>query len=156
MKVNIGLPQKQAQQVMKLLNVLLADEYVLYTKTLNYHWNMTGPHFNHMHKFFEQHYEILLGFADDVAERVRALGGRALGTMIEFSKVTRLKEEPGKKLDIPQMSASLLADHESIIRYLRSTALECTALQDDVTNNFLIELAEKHEKMAWMLRASLE
>jgi len=156
MKVNIGMSTEQLKQVCDLLNKLLADEYVLYTKTLNYHWNMTGPHFNHMHKFFEQHYEQLLGFADDVAERVRALGGKSFGTMAEFTKATQLKEEPGKVLDIPGMSAALLADHEAIIRYMRDIAEQCTTQHDAVTNNFLVDLAGKHEKMAWMLRASLE
>ena len=71
MKANIGLSAKQRDGVVALLNATLADEYVLYTKTRNYHWNVTGPHFNDLHKFFELQYEALDRKIDEIAEFVR-------------------------------------------------------------------------------------
>ncbi|PWU17343.1 MAG: DNA starvation/stationary phase protection protein [Candidatus Rokuibacteriota bacterium] len=157
MKANIGISDANRQNVVKILNALLADEYVLYTKTRNYHWNVVGPQFNDLHKFFESQYEALNEVVDDVAERTRTLGGHAAGTLAEFSELTRLKEEAGFYPDARTMLANLLADHEAVIHGLRgdlSTVMD--RYGDAGTNDFLTGLMEKHEKMAWMLRAYLE
>jgi starvation-inducible DNA-binding protein len=157
MKPAIGLSDTNRNGVVKLLAPLLADEYVLYTKTRNFHWNVVGPQFNDLHKFFEAQYEELNDFVDDVAERMRQLGGRSPGTLAEFSKAARLKERPGQRPNARAMLAALLADHEAVIQTLRvdlSTAQD--KLGDAGTCDFLTGLMEKHEKMAWMLRAFLE
>ena len=77
MQLTIGLTEGQRQGVSEILNTLLADEYLLYTKTRNFHWNVVGPQFNDLHKFFEGQYEALNEVVDDVAERARSLGGKA-------------------------------------------------------------------------------
>lgn len=157
MKPNIGLAGEQRQGVVDILNIVLADEYVLYTKTRNYHWNVLGPQFHDLHKFFEAQYTELAEVADDVAERARALGGPALGTLTEFLQHTRLKEQPDTYPGAKEMIANLLADHEAIIRTLRVDLETCGDRYQDIgTNDFLTGLMEKHEKMAWMLRACLE
>lgn len=94
MKPNIDLTEEQRGGVVLILNVLLSDEYVLYTKTRNYHWNVVGTQFHSLHKFFEEQYNQLDEMIDEVAERARSLGGRSLGTLEEFLKHSRLKEEP--------------------------------------------------------------
>ncbi len=154
MEAHIGLTPKTRKEVAKLLNILLSDEYLLYTKTLKYHWNVQGIVFHDFHKLFLEQYEALLEFADDVAERARALGEPALGSMAEFLKHARLKEEPGKIPDALGMIKQLLADHETIIRNIREDLQTCEELGDMGTNNFLTDLMEKHEKIAWMLRAT--
>ena len=156
MKTSIGLTEANRQAVVKILNTVLADEYVLYTKTRNYHWNVVGPQFNDLHKFFEAQYEELDAFIDEVAERARALGGSALGTLTELARTARLKEEPGKYPDAEGMLSRLLADHESVIRELRADLVTAIDKHGDAgTGDFLTGLMEKHEKMAWMLRAFL-
>jgi len=95
MNPNIGLSEEQRAGVVKILNALLSDEYCLYTKTRNYHWNVTGPQFNDLHKSFEEQYTELNQIVDDVAERARSLAGWAFGTLTEFSQHTRLTEHPG-------------------------------------------------------------
>src|SRR3989304_2783242 len=94
MKSNIGLSDKQREGVVQILAALLADEYVLYTKTRNCHWNVVGPQFNDLHKFFESQYNDLNEVVDEVAERGRALGGGAIGTLPPFLTLARLKEGP--------------------------------------------------------------
>ncbi len=156
MKPRIGMADDMRRGVVEILSTLLADEYVLYTKTRNYHWNVVGMQFNDLHKFFEAQYEALDEVIDEVAERARSLGGRALGTLAEFSERTRLKEEPKKTPDAKQMLANLLADHETLVRELRAdvqTAMD--KFGDAGTSDFLTGLMEKHEKMAWMLRSFL-
>ena len=153
---NIGIPDGNRQSVIGLLNTLLADEYVLYTKTRNYHWNVTGPQFNDLHKFFETQYEALDDIVDEVAERARSLGGRAAGSLEEFRKLARLGEDVGKVPAARDMLAALLADHEALARSLRADVDTVTnKLQDVGTADFLTGLLERHEKSAWMLRAFL-
>ena len=157
MKPNIGMSDPDRQSVVKILDTCLADEYVLYTKTRNYHWNVVGPQFNDLHKFFESQYEELDDIVDEVAERGRALGGKAAGTLAEFSQQTRLKEQPGQHPDAHTMIANLLADHEAVIQSLRADLVTVMDKHGDAgTNDFLTGLMEKHEKMAWMLRAFLD
>ena len=155
MKPEIAINQKNGQAVLDILNRILSDEYVLYTKTRKYHWNVVGPHFHDLHKFFESQYEMLNEIVDDVAERARALGGTSFGTLEEFLKHTSLKEQAGKNPAAKGMVANLLADHESLIRELRSDLETCAQKGDAGTCDFLTGLMEKHEKTAWMLRATL-
>ena len=156
MNPNIAMSDSNRQSVVEILNALLADEYVLYTKTRNYHWNVVGPQFNDLHKFFEAQYEDLDGIVDEVAERARALGGHASGTLAEFARHTRLKERPGVYPDAAGMLKDLLGDHESVIRRLREDLETAAGKHKDAgTSDFLTGLMEKHEKMAWMLRAFL-
>lgn len=154
MEPNIGIVTNNRDAVSKLLNTLLADEYLVYVKTQNYHWNVTGVFFNDLHQFFGKQYGELACIIDMVAERVRALGGKAFGSMDEFSKYSRLKEQPGVVPADKEMLRNLLNDHESIIKTLRTDIESCSnEFQDEGTSNFLAELIIKHEKMAWMLRA---
>lgn len=157
MTVNIGLSAEQRRGVVELLNALLSDEYVLYTKTRNYHWNVTGPQFNDFHRFFEAQYTALNDIVDRVAERARALGGRAIGSLAEFLQLTRLKEDRGHLVEVKEMIAQLLVDHEAIIRTLRVDLEMCAEKHHDMgTNDFLTGLLQEHEKMAWMLRSMLD
>jgi starvation-inducible DNA-binding protein len=153
---NIGLSDEQRTPVVKILNMLLSDEYVLYTKTRNYHWNVLGPQFNDLRKFFEEQYTELNVVVDDVAERARALGGWAFGTLQEFVQHARLKEVPGQYPNARDMIANLLADHETLVRQLRADLETAEKHHDMGTNDFLTGLMEKHEKMAWMLRSFLQ
>jgi starvation-inducible DNA-binding protein len=154
--IDIGLPKEARHGVIQILNNTLCDEYILYTKTRNYHWNVVGSDFNERHKFFQEQYEALDEIIDEVAERVRQLNGMSLGTLSDFVEHGRLKEFPGNYPDDLKMISNLLSDHEVIIRSLRRDADKCEDEYHDMgTNDFLIGIMEKHEKMAWMLRAHL-
>lgn len=155
-RVAIGLTTAERQGVVDILNALLADEMVLYQKTRNYHWNVRGLQFDQLHKFFENQYDDLANTIDEVAERTRAVGGFAVGTLQEFKELARLAESPGEYPSAERMLSNLLTDHESIIRSLRKDQETCLERFHDVgTNDFLVGLMERHEKMAWMLRASV-
>ena len=155
METNIGMMPNNRDATAKLLNILLSDEYVLLIKTKNYHWNVAGMNFNDLHLFFDKQYAQLLDIVDDTAERVRALGCYSFGTLKAFSEYARIKEHMG---DIPKdkvMIKNLLDDHETIIKFIRADIDKTIEYMDAGTNNFLCDLIEKHEKMAWMLRAYL-
>jgi starvation-inducible DNA-binding protein len=152
---NIGLHENIRKQIADALNLLLANEYVLYTKTLKHHWNVEGKHFGPLHALFKEHYEALFIVIDDVAERARALGFMADGTLKEFLQKATIKEEPAANPNEQSMIKSLLDGHEEIILQLRNYIDLTVELGDAGTNNFLADLIEKHEKIAWMLRAHL-
>lgn len=140
-----------------LLNALLADEFVLYVRTLNYHWNVRGMQFHSLHDFFEKLYKDLQVTVDDLAERVRVLGAHALGTLGDFLKHSRLQEPTGEPPDAREMISSLCDGHESVIRHLHEVIRTVeTKYQDPGTVNFLTDRLEHHEKTLWMLRVHLD
>jgi len=154
---NIGLNEKELFGSAEILNRLLSDEFLLYTKTRNYHWNVTGPRFNDLHKFFESLYEQLDEVMDNVAERVRYLGFYSFGTTAQFVKMARIQENIGDIPDENGMIQSLLNDHETIIRHVRldiDTVIE--KYHDAGTSDFLTGIMEIHEKIAWLLRSYLQ
>jgi starvation-inducible DNA-binding protein len=156
MKANIDIKDSNLKEVAELLNTLLADEYVLYTKTRNAHWNITGPHFSDLHKFFESQYEALDTIVDDVAERVRSLGHFSLGRMQDFLEVTRLSEDAHNFSDSRKIIQTLLEDHEAIIGSIRKEiGLVGDKYKDLGTADFITGILKEHEKMAWMLRAHI-
>ena len=157
MKANVGLNDKQRAGVVSLLMKTLADEYVLYTKTRNYHWNVTGPHFNDLHKFFESQYDEIDARIDEVAEFIRYFGDKAPASLGGFLAIARLTEPQWDDPSADQMIRNLVDDHEALIRSLRDD-LETAGSKHKAADvaDFLTGLLEGHEKMAWMLRSMLE
>lgn len=153
--MNTHISENNRIEMAKLLNHLLANEYVLYTKTWKHHWNISGKHFGALHAFFDTHVTELATIIDKVAERVRALNVMADGTLREFIEKTSLIEHPGKNPNDLEMIQLLLTDHEEIIRQIREHIKTSAEFNDHGTNNLLCDLLEEHEKMAWMLRAYL-
>jgi starvation-inducible DNA-binding protein len=153
MKANIGIKDEDLQAIALFLNTLLADEFVLYTKTRNYHWNITGDNFIELHKLYEKQYEELEEIIDLVAERVRYLGHNAEGRLKDFLKITHL-DEPDYTSEQKTQFNNLLQDHESIIISIRKAIPK---IQDDYndagTTDFITGVMEQHEKLAWFLRS---
>lgn len=156
-KTDIGVKDDSRKKLVETLNMRLCDEYVLSTKTRKFHWNVVGPRFSQLHEFFEEQYEIIDEMIDEIAERARQLGGKSLGTLEEFVRHSSINEDPGQNPDAQTMISKLLKDHEAIIKTLRKNADEADEEYDDMaTNDFFLQAVQKHEKMAWMLRAHLE
>ena len=156
MKTNIGIAEKNLQQVSLTLNTLLADEVTLYIKTRQAHWNYVGVNFSEMHKFFEDQYEQLDVMMDEVAERVRQLGHFAAGSLRDFIAIGRLTEEKTSFSDQKEAVSALLNDHETIIRSIRKEITDTgEKFKDPGTADFLTGILKQHEKMAWMLRSHL-
>ena len=151
--IDTGISRESLQKIANILNDDLADEYVLLTKTKNYHWNVEDPRFNDLHKFLDEQYEQLSGAVDEIAERVRAVGGRTRATLKEFINSSQIREDVGSYPNADTMLGNLLSDHETIIKTLRKNINECQELNDEGTANFLTDKMEEHEKMAWMLRS---
>lgn len=150
---NIGLDDNTRNSVVELLNQILADEAVLTIKTRSAHWNVHGVNFSELYSLYENQYIGLNAISDVIAERVRMLGGFAIGSLQEFLDHTRLSEQCG---DSPHL-LHLLADHEAAIRFLREDANHCSEEYEDMGSfSLLVEVIRHHEKMAWMLRSYMD
>jgi starvation-inducible DNA-binding protein len=132
MKAHIGITEEHGQMVVNELSKILADEFVLYTKTRNAHWNLESPDFFEKHKFFELQYRQLEEFIDEVAERIRKLGFYAPASLKTFLSLTQLTEAISGKNDSKGFIKELLIDHESVIINLR--AVSYTHLRAHETN----------------------
>lgn len=155
--INIGLTDAQRCGVIELLNHDLADTYLLLIKTRKYHWDVVGPQFRSLHELWQEQYEALAGSIDDIAERIRALGGYPLGTAEGFLRYASLKEHPNDLPNATEMVQRLMTDYELIIRNLREHIGQCTdEYKDEGTADFLTGLMEQCEEVAWMLRSFIE
>lgn len=157
METKIALETQTRDKISQILNTVLADEHVLYTKLRNYHWNVTGWDFVSLHQLLEEQYNAIKETADTVAERVRMLGFHPIGTMKKFLDHTRLEEASSNELAARDMISDLLKTNESMIRNLRAdieTVID--NFGDEGTGDMLIATIRMHEEMAWMLRSLLE
>lgn len=156
MKAEIGITQKNLNRSIAILEVILADEMTLYTKTRKFHWNVAGESFMELHKLLEKQYNELEETIDEVAERINKLGGKTIGTMKEFLLLSRIKEHPGKYPVQKEMLKELLTDHETLTKSLREDLDECgEKLNDAGTADFLTGVMQLHETTAWILRRYL-
>lgn len=156
MKTQIGISEKKTVQIIELLSIALSDEMTLYVKTRKAHWNITGESFMELHKLFENQYMQLEAAIDEIAERIGKLGHKTIGTMTEFSKLTLIKEHPGKYTSSKDTLKELLCDHETLIVQLRKYIELCGEKYNDAgTTDFLTGLMEQHETTAWILRRYL-
>lgn len=150
---NIGLDSDAHQPLVEILNNTLANEALLILKTRSARWNMSGVGFFELRSLFNVQYKQLNDISDEIAERARMLGGFTTGSFEEYLAHTRLDEQPGIAPDI----LHLLADHESIIRFLREDARKCTEeYEDEGTFDLLVGVMRLHERMAWVLRSYIE
>ncbi|MDF1778127.1 MAG: DNA starvation/stationary phase protection protein [Rhizobiaceae bacterium] len=136
------------------LSNVLANTYVLYLKTHNYHWNVEGSNFRSLHLMFEEQYQEMWTALDEIAERIRALGEYAPGTYEKFVELATIKENQ----DIPvakDMLAELLADNEKIIAIIVEAIKVAQDAGDESSADQLIGRQTAHEKAAWMMRSTL-
>jgi len=157
MTPNIGITENNRQSVAIELSKILADEFVIYTKTRNAHWNVEGLDFYNKHKFFETLFEELDEIVDNVAERIRSLGHYAPATLQSFLQLTHFIETARNGNTSEGFIKELLEDHESIIIHLRESINRfAEEFKDLGTSDFITGLMEAHEKMAWLLRSHIK
>lgn len=143
------------QAVAEQLNHVLADSAMLYLKTHNFHWNVTGPAFSSLHLLFEQQYQALWLALDEIAERIRALGYPAPGSYRAFHQLSAIEEHD----TLPKamsMVEQLLNDHQTVSQRLQHALTVAEQALDQPTVDLLVRRLEAHQKDAWMLRSILE
>ncbi len=155
MAIDIGITEKQRAKIAEALSHMLADSYILYLKTHNFHWNVTGPMFQTLHIMFMDQYTEQWNALDLIAERIRALGYPAPGSYKRYAVLSSIKEEEG----VPAargMILQLVAGQEAVVRTARAAFKVADTADDQPTADLLTQRMEIHEKNAWMLRSLLE
>ncbi len=156
MQAEIGISKKNSQSTTKILNILLADEYILVTKTKNAHWNLEDVDFYNKHILLEKQYVQLDTIIDSLAERIRAIIHYASASLKSFLEQTHLTEAKDNRNDSNGYLIELLADHESMIIHCRENIETIGSTYKDYgTADFLTGLMEEHEKMAWFIRSHI-
>jgi starvation-inducible DNA-binding protein len=141
-------------EIAEALKSVLADQFVLYTKARNYHWNVTGGHFFRLHELFEKLYDELADDIDEVAERIRALGVYAPGTLSEFLKLSNITETENYYPEADEMVNTFTNDYQQVTnRILENAAKIQDEYKDEVTAGLLYGLAQKYQKNIWMLKS---
>jgi starvation-inducible DNA-binding protein len=155
MALNTGINARDRARIAQGLSRVLADTYLLYLKTHNFHWNVEGPMFQTLHLMFMEQYTEAWNAIDLVAERIRALGHYAPGTYKEYVKLARIKETDG----VPRaekMVRLLIDAQESLVRTAREVLPLAEEANDQPTLDLLTQRMDIHEKNAWMLRSLLK
>jgi starvation-inducible DNA-binding protein len=155
MAIDIGITEKDRKKIVAGLSKMLADSYILYLKTHNFHWNVTGPMFQTLHVMFMGQYTELWNALDPIAERIRSLGFPAPGSYKKFVSLSSIKEEEGTPT-ATDMIKQLIAGQEAVARTAREAFKIADAANDQPTADLLTQRMEIHEKNAWMLRSLLE
>ena len=154
MELNTGMTKEQRSSVSGALSKFLADTYLVYLKTQNFHWNITGPEFYSLHILTEKQYEEMADAVDEIAEKIRALGFFVEGTMDAFKKLTSIEESPNLHPKLELLKDLLLA-HEVIIRGARTLSKLAEKHEDPGTVDLMARRLNFHEKACWMLRSQL-
>lgn len=156
MTPKIGISETNLKKSTQLLSVVLSDEMTLYVKTRKFHWNIVGNSFMELHKLLEAQYTEFEKIIDEVAERINKLGSKTIGTMKEFTNLTRLTEHENKYPLQKDMILELLNDNEMLIVEIRKDIDLCTNENHDAgTADLLTKILQQHETMAWVLRRYL-
>jgi|SRR5580704_7387192 starvation-inducible DNA-binding protein len=153
--VDLGLDPKGLAKIGSALAGVLADSYLLYLKTQNFHWNVTGPIFGELHQLFENQYVDLAAAVDELAERIRAIGQIAPGSFAQFRKLSKITEEENVP-PAPRMVEILTADHQHVVRRMREVLELTESVGDSETGDMMIRRMQIHAKQAWMLRSHLQ
>ncbi len=154
MGIEIGIAETDRVKIVDGLSKLLADSYILYLKTHNFHWNVEGPMFNTLHVMFMDQYTEMWNALDLIAERIRALGSYAPGSYKKFAQLSSIPESD-EHLAAKEMIKQLLQGHEAVAKTVRSIFPVAEAGNDEASLDLLTQRLQIHEKTAWMLRSLL-
>jgi starvation-inducible DNA-binding protein len=151
LRVPTDLPSNATVDLSAALTTLLADVYTLYLKTKNFHWHMSGPHFRDYHLLLDEHAEQIFAMTDDIAERVRKIGGTTLRSVGHVARLQRLSDNDADYVTPDDMLAELHDDNKRFTGFLRETH-ELADEHNDVATASLIEnWIDEAERRSWFL-----
>jgi len=138
-------------EIAEALNGLVADSYALYTKTKNFHWHVSGPHFRDYHLLFDDQATEIFATVDDLAERVRKLGARTIHSIGEIARLSTIKDNDKNYVSPQDMLTELMNDNKTVIKRMRA-AHEIADKHDDVATASILEnFIDAAEKRNWFL-----
>jgi len=145
------LGSNAVRDVSAALNTLLADTFALYLKTKNFHWHVSGVHFRDFHLLFDEHGDQIFAMTDDIAERVRKIGGTTLRSIGQIAELTSIVDNDEEYVAPGDMLRELLEDHKAVIAKMRSAHELCDKHDDVGTASKLEEFIDGAERRCWFL-----
>ena len=146
-----ALGPEAVKNITGALNAVLADVFTLYLKTKNFHWHMSGPHFRDYHLLLDEHGDQLFAMTDDIAERVRKIGGNTIRSIGHVARLQRLSDNDADFVDPQGMLAELRQDNQAILASMRE-AHDLSSEENDVATTSLLEVwIDQTERRIWFL-----
>jgi starvation-inducible DNA-binding protein len=146
-----GFSTEQIKNLSSVLNALLADAFALYVKTKNFHWHMSGPHFRDYHLLLDEQADQIFKISDDIAERVRKIGGQTIRSIGHIARLQRIVDNDYEFVPAHGMLEELQGDNKAFAQSLRA-AHEVAADANDYATTSLIEVwIDEAERRAWFL-----
>src|SRR5271170_3584302 len=133
------------------LNALLADVFALYVKTKNFHWHMSGPHFRDYHLLLDEQAGQIFAMTDDIAERVRKIGGTTIRSIGHIGRLQRLSDNDADFVDPQDMLAELREDNQALLSSMREAHDLCDEEKDVATTSMLEVWIDQTERRVWFL-----
>jgi starvation-inducible DNA-binding protein len=146
-----GLGNEAVNEISQSLRELLADVFVLYMKTKNFHWHMSGPHFRDYHLLLDEHGEQIFEMTDDIAERARKIGGTTLHSISDISQHQRLADNNAEFVEPHAMISELGSDNLKLTQSLRETHEICDKHKDVATASLIENWIDQTERRTWFL-----
>jgi starvation-inducible DNA-binding protein len=153
LEATTGFSSEAVAEISNALRQLLADVFVLYLKTKNFHWHMRGRHFRDYHLLLDEHAQQIFAMTDDIAERGLKIGGTTLRSIGDISRHQRLKDNDEESVTSEDMLAELRADNQQLTGYLRSTHEVCDRHNDVATASLIENWIDETERRTWFLSA---
>ena len=145
------LGQNAKQDISAALKALLADTFALYLKTKNFHWHMSGPHFRDYHLLLDEQGEQIFAMTDDIAERVRKIGGLTLRSIGQIGRQQRILDNDAEFVSPQDMLAELRDDNKQLVASMRETHDLCDEHGDVATASLIENWIDQAERRTWFL-----
>jgi len=145
------LSQEAVRNITGALNALLADVYALYFKTKNFHWHVSGPHFRDYHLLLDEQADQIFSIGDDIAERVRKVGGTTIHSVGHISRLQRSADNDADFVDPQDMLSELQDDNKALIARMREAHDLCADAGDVATTSLLEVWIDQAERRVWFL-----
>ena len=143
--------KKSVIEIAAALNALLADVFTLYLKTKNFHWHMSGPHFRDYHLLLDDHGEQLFAMTDDLAERVRKLGGTTIRSIGQIARLSRISDNDADCVTPKEMLRELHKDEEALSLSMGKIHELCDEADDLATASLLENFIDDSQRRSWFL-----
>jgi starvation-inducible DNA-binding protein len=145
------LSPEGVEKVSAALNVILADTFALYLKTKNFHWHISGRHFRDYHLMLDEQSEAIFATTDQIAERVRKIGGVTLRSIGQISKLQTIKDNNEEYVPPREMLRELMEDNKHIAAAMRKAHDVCDDNDDIASASLLENFIDETERRTWFL-----
>ncbi|UPJ52649.1 DNA starvation/stationary phase protection protein [Bradyrhizobium sp. 200] len=139
------------REIAAALNAMLADTFALYLKTKNFHWHVSGPHFRDYHLMLDDQGDQLFGMTDNIAERVRKIGGTTLRSIGEIGRLQRILDNDADYVTPDGMLAELRNDNKQLAASMRELHGLCDDHGDVATASLVENWIDEAEQRVWFL-----